>query len=41
MVNSIRDYQAPEKIDVAKKSMHLIVLNHNDPSKMIMFCFRF
>lgn len=41
MVNSIRDYQAAEKIDVAKKSIYLIALNHNDPSEIMMFCFRF
>lgn len=41
MVNSIREYQAAEKIDVAKKSIYLIALNHNDPSEIMMFCFRF
>ena len=40
-VNRIREYQAAEKIDVAKKSVYLIVLNHNDPSEIMMFCFRF
>ena len=41
MVNSVREYQAAEKIDVAKKSLYLIALNHNDPSEIMMFCFRF
>lgn len=41
MVNSIREYQAAEKIDVAKKSVYLIAWNHNDPSEIMMFCFRF